>query len=158
MKTIFKMTVLSASLMTALSIGACASNTTPAETATKLEAGHGQVVVTVTGIKQQKGKIMAALFNKKENFLGPNAVGGVRVPVTGNKVSFSFKDLPAGEYAITIFQDVDSNGEMAKNAFGIPTEPYGFSNDAPIRFGPPKWDAARFSVGEGKTTQTITLK
>ena len=41
------------------------------------------------------------------------------------------------EVAIRLFQDLDGDGELDKNAFGMPTEPFGFSNDPVIRFGPP---------------------
>ena len=154
----FKKTVLATSIMVALFTTACASETAADTQSAANLGGTASIHVSVQNIKDDQGYVMAALFNSADTFLGPNAVGGVRIEVKNGHADFDLKDIPAGDYAISLFQDVDSNGELAKNAFGIPTEPYGFSNDAPIRFGPPKWEAARFSVGTGTTTQTITLK
>ena len=36
--------------------------------------------------------------------------------------------LPEGEYMIIIHQDINGNGEMDYGLFGIPKEPYSFSN------------------------------
>ncbi len=79
------------------------------------------------------------------------------VDVSGQSAIVTFKDLPAGEYAISLFHDVDADGELDSGFMGIPKEPYGFSNNAPVRFGPAKWDAAKFTVN-GQTAQAITLK
>lgn len=51
--------------------------------------------------------------------------------------TFSIQDVEREEIAIRLFQDLDGDGELDKNAFGLPTEPFGFSNDPVIRFGPP---------------------
>ena len=40
---------------------------------------------------------------------------------------------------------------------GIPTEPYAFSNNAPLRFGPPSFADAALSVGEASET-VLTLR
>ena len=51
----------------------------------------------------------------------------------------------------------DGDGEMDANPFGMPTEPYGFSNNAVGNMGPASWDRARFTVS-GATAQTISLR
>ena len=51
--------------------------------------------------------------------------------------TFSVRDVEQEEVAIRLFQDLDGDGELDKNALGMPTEPFGFSNDPVIRFGPP---------------------
>ena len=66
------------------------------------------------------------------------------IPVTGDTATATF-DLPAGQYGIKMFHDVDGDGKMGMNPFGMPTEPFAFSNNAPAQFGPAKWDAAPVS-------------
>jgi uncharacterized protein (DUF2141 family) len=56
------------------------------------------------------------------------------------------RGVPPGQYAIQAFQDENDNHRVDRALFGIPKEGVGFSNDAPIGLGPPKWDAARFTV------------
>ena len=48
-----------------------------------------------------------------------------------------------------------ANGKIDRALFGIPKEGVGFSNDAPIRLGPPKWKDAQFQLGDDKV---ITFK
>jgi uncharacterized protein (DUF2141 family) len=56
-----------------------------------------------------------------------------------------FDGIQKGDYAVTIFQDLNGNGILDKSLLGIPAEPYGFSNDARGRMGPPKFKDAAFS-------------
>jgi uncharacterized protein (DUF2141 family) len=45
---------------------------------------------------------------------------------------------------------------MDFNVLGIPTEAFGFSNNASGSFGPPKFEAARFTV-KGDTVHRISI-
>ena len=38
--------------------------------------------------------------------------------------------LPNGKYGIIAFHDINGNEKLDTNVLGVPTEPYGFSNDA----------------------------
>lgn len=57
-----------------------------------------------------------------------------------------------------MFHDIDGDGKMGMNPFGMPIEPFAFSNNAPAQFGPAKWDAAKFEVSATGATQTIKLQ
>lgn len=160
MKMTFKNILLTTMLVSAYPASSMAAETiSPAHSyADKTINGSHNVSVTISNIKSETGYIMAAMFNSKDTFLGDSIVRAERVAINGGSVSFTYADLPAGEYAITVFHDVDSDGELATGMFGIPSEPYGFSNDAPVRFGPPKWKDAKFSVNTSTVSQFITLK
>ncbi len=56
---------------------------------------------------------------------------------------------------MTVFQDLNANGKMDKNWLGIPKEPYGFSNNPKMSFGPPSFKDSLFKVFEG---QKITVQ
>ena len=66
------------------------------------------------------------------------------VPVDGETQVVVFENVPSGIYAISIFQDLNGNGELDENKSGIPSEPFGFSNDARGKLGPPKYKKASF--------------
>ncbi len=68
-------------------------------------------------------------------------------------------DLPLsdGEYAISVFHDLNGNQELDKNWMGIPTEPYGFSNNARGKFGPPTYNQCKVKIIDGTTRLTIKL-
>lgn len=103
------------------------------------------------------GQVMVALFDSEAAYDGDGApVRQAMIEVTGPTAEVRFADLPAGPYAARMFHDVDGDGQMAVNPFGLPTEPYGFSNNAVGNMGPASWERARFTVA-GDTAQTIDL-
>lgn len=117
------------------------------------------LAVTFEGIKTPTGAIMVALFDSEAAFDGADGrpLRSVAIPATGARVQTLFKDLPAGRYGIKSFHDVDGDGKMATNPFGMPTEPFAFSNRATIMMGPPKWAAAAFSVDAPTTTHVMAI-
>jgi uncharacterized protein (DUF2141 family) len=54
--------------------------------------------------------------------------------------------------------NIDGDGKLNKNMFGMPTEPYGFSNNARGSFGPAKWSNAKFSVIAGDNEARLTVR
>lgn len=109
------------------------------------QAAPAELKVEVHGIKQSKGEILVALFDKKEKWLR-DAIARKSVDARLGAVEVVFTDLPEGEYAISVLHDANSNGVMDTNAIGIPTEAYGFSNDASGSFGPASYADAKFKV------------
>ena len=64
--------------------------------------------------------------------------------------------VPPGQYAAQVFHDENDDGEIKRNFLGIPTEPIGFSNDAPLHLHGPHFKEAAFAVEHG--VEKITLK
>jgi uncharacterized protein (DUF2141 family) len=111
--------------------------------------------VTITGIKEAKGALMIAVYDEA-GYDKDVQVSANMVPVTGATAAVSF-DLPPGKYAIKMYHDVDGDGKMGVNPFGMPIEPFAFSNNAPATFGPATWDAANFTVSGPATATAIKL-
>lgn len=108
-------------------------------------------------VDQPSGHIMVALFDSEAAYGGSGGpVRVARVDASGAVVQAAFEGLPAGDYAMKAFHDVDDDGQMATNPFGMPTEPFAFSNNAVGNMGPAGWDRAHFTV-TGDTAQTIDL-
>ena len=118
--------------------------------------GDYVVSVVVTNVATKSGYVTAALYDREETYNGGGSVRGKRVEVDSDAIRFQFEHLPPGKYAIRIFHDQNSNGDMDTNAFGIPEEPFAFSNNAKGRFGPASWSDASFEV-RGDQTQTISF-
>ncbi|MEJ6789009.1 DUF2141 domain-containing protein [Brevundimonas sp. BR2-1] len=117
-------------------------------------AGSSVVLTFETGA--QTGSVMVALYDSEAAYEGGPAVARMAVPASGEVVA-RFENLPAGDYAVKAFHDVNGNGEMDQNPFGMPTEPYAFSNNAVGNMGPARWARARFPVS-GETAQTIVIR
>jgi uncharacterized protein (DUF2141 family) len=120
-------------------------------------AGGAAIDLTVVGIKAVQGTVMIALYDEK-GWSGGAALGRFKVAVDGETVETELLAPGPGRYGLKLYQDVNGNGELDSNVVGIPTEPFGFSNDAPVRFGPPAFADAAFEVASSGATQTITLK
>ena len=104
-----------------------------------------------------RGAVMVALYDSEAGYAGERPVGRQRLDVAAGQRTAVFEGLPAGDYAAKAFHDLNGDGEMNFNPFGIPTEPYAFSNNAAGNMGPASWERARFAVS-GRAAQTIVLR
>ena len=121
------------------------------------QTADNKVVLTFeTGTRS--GMVMVALYDTAAAFDARSAapVAATAVSASGQVVA-TFENLPAGDYAVKAFHDVNGDGQMNMNPFGIPTEPYAFSNNAVGNMGPARWSAAHFAVS-GETAQTISIR
>ena len=116
------------------------------------------LVVQVTGIENDDGKLMIALSNTKEDYdKRGEAFRGGAAEIKDGAVFFTFQNIPAGEYAIKVFHDEDGDRELDTGFLGIPSEDYGFSNNAPGIFGPASWEDAKFLLNTENDTIWISL-
>ena len=102
------------------------------------------------------GTVMISLYDAEAAYSGGAPVASRALPASGPVVAV-FENLPTGDYAVKAFHDVNGNGRMDTNPFGMPVEPYAFSNNARGNMGPAGWDRAHFAVS-GSTTQTISIR
>ena len=102
-------------------------------------------------VKAPLGVMRIALYDSETNFLDFKEVFASKVvPATIGSTSVVIDSLPAGAYAIALYQDQNVNGAMDKNWLGIPTEPLGFSNAQLRTFGPPSFKACAFTLTAGE--------
>ena len=122
-----------------------------------LNLAHGaELTVQVSDVKAGQGTIMVAVYTADGFLKKPVKGSGAAADTAGNTIVF--KDLPEGDYALAVYHDANSNGKMDSNMMGIPTEDYAFSNNAVGKFGPPKFDAAKFSLPAAGAKLTVSLK
>ncbi|MGA6828806.1 DUF2141 domain-containing protein [Nitrospira sp. NS4] len=69
-----------------------------------------------------------------------------------------FEDIPPGTYAMAVIHDENMNGKLDTHLPGIPTEGYGFSNDAQGLIGAPSLSAASFPYKEENLDLTMSLR
>jgi uncharacterized protein (DUF2141 family) len=100
--------------------------------------------------------MMIALFDQAGYEKDGEPVAAVAADVSGATVSVQL-EAPPGRYGIKMFHDVNGDGKMNTNPFGIPNEPYAFSNNAKGSMGPAKWDVAAFDLPAAGGQQSIKL-
>ena len=119
----------------------------------------GTIIILIVGLDNNDGEVQMGLFNSAESYNGkkPKYRGAI-MKVSNQKVEWKLEDVPFGDYAVKAFHDENSNNEIDTNFLGIPTENYGFSNNARSLFGPPSFDDAKFKFNETEMTTEIILK
>lgn len=115
------------------------------------------LTVEIKGLASTNGKVLISLFDKADGWMKRGLVTGA-VAAQKDGVSYEFKDLPMGDYALSIHHDENGNGKFDTNPVGMPIEPYGFSNDAMGNFGPPTFEQAKFKLDQPKKTVMLNLK
>ena len=121
--------------------------------------------VNVENLQSDKGKIIIKLVNRHMYEAEDDAqvlqrrIVATRVPA----VSYTFRELPPGEYALQVVHDLNSNHEFDYNVFTGPSEPFGVSR---IRWAEadnlPDWQQVKFTLNEPvfsakPVTMTVTL-
>ena len=112
--------------------------------------------VEIQNVRTLKGDVYIALFNVKNEFPEGKPMEGKKLEVNDKSVQATFSVEP-GDYAIAVYHDENGNGKMDKRVFGIPKEPYGFSNNFRPTMSAPKFNDCRFSVGDSGKTVRIQL-
>ncbi|MCK0069231.1 DUF2141 domain-containing protein [Kordiimonas laminariae] len=117
----------------------------------------GTLTVHVTNIRDAKGQLMVAIHDTKRAYDNNNeraAYAAITMKLKSKAASFSFHDLPQGNYAVVLFHDENANG-----VFDIrgdePLEGYGMSG-ARHALDQPSFRKA--SVPVGNETRTVSVK
>ena len=122
---------------------------------TSTSIAQNRIELTIENISIDNGDIMVALYNNKSDYM-KNSYRETKAVSTNNEITIYFENIPNGNYAIALFQDVDKNKNLSKGMFG-PKEPYGFSNNAKGSFGPAKFSDAKFEVKNKNVKLTIKI-
>jgi uncharacterized protein (DUF2141 family) len=110
--------------------------------------------VEVTNFENKAStKVYVSVFS--ENDFLEKSIQSKSIIASGNKVIVEF-DLPYGEYAVSTYQDVNSNGKLDRYFIGKPKEPYGFSNNVKP-FGPPSFKDCKFTLVNSTKLISISL-
>lgn len=123
-------------------------------------AASNTLTLKVTGIRNAEGRMACALFWQNKGFPRKHrrALRRTWVDVEGDTVECVFKRAGLGEYAASVFLDLNQNGKLDTNAIGSPSEPWGVSKNAKSkRFGPPLYKDAKFDYRGGAVTIPIEL-
>lgn len=137
-------------LLAALGTAAAAAPTAP---------NAASVEVSFSGVEPARGSVRFVLFDSAEGYDGKAApVRGFDVPATAETVTTTIPGLAPGRYAIKAFYDANGNGRMDTNPFGMPIEPFAFSNNAKGAMGPAAWADAAFEVTAAGAAQRIAFK
>ena len=104
------------------------------------------ITVTIDNVTSDKGKVLMSLHNKDTFMKGKGVMSG-QSEIKDGKITITFENVEAGEYAIIAFHDENDNKNMDFRENGMPLESYGMSNNS-MAFGPPNYEDAKFTVAD----------
>ena len=116
--------------------------------------------VKILNIRNSTGTIACALFESSEGFPTEYlhfATNMMVIKIRDTQARCDFEDIKPGVYALAVIHDENMNGKLDVNWAGIPTEGYGFSNDAKDLLGAPGFSAASFPYNGQNLDMTISL-
>lgn len=100
-------------------------------------------VVRVSGATSDSGLVRIAVYENAESFnVSESALISESVAI--NREGTAIVPIPVDSipevFSIAAYHDINGDGELNRNLLGIPTEPYGFSNNARTMVGPPEFE------------------
>ena len=121
--------------------------------------------VRIQNILSNEGKLRLALYSKDEFFPVledyQNPPAGVQTmlvdpkPINGEQVVV-FKGLAPGRYSVAVHHNISGSGRNKRQAItGMPTEPYGFTNNRWSLFSAPRFSDTTIEVGDKDVEHAI---
>ncbi|RFN58025.1 DUF2141 domain-containing protein [Marixanthomonas ophiurae] len=111
---------------------------------TEVETTSETKSITVTvPVQSEEGNVVFGLYDETSFMKKP--LVGLEGEIKDGKATVTFEDIQPGTYAILLFHDKNGNKQMDFESNGMPTEPYGASNNV-MSMGPPLWSDTKFEV------------
>lgn len=112
------------------------------------------LTIEVASFENTKGVLRVCVTDQKDDFLKSCAFSKI-VTVEDDTVSLKIENIEKGNYAVSVYHDENNNGILETGGvFGIPVEPYGFSNNPTMTFGP----SFKKSVFKMTSDKNISIK
>ena len=113
--------------------------------------------VTIESIEGSKGHVLVAVC-AREAFLSAGCTLTGKAPATPGAVTVVVRDIVPGVYAVQAFHDENDNMDIDRSLLGFPREGMGFSNDAPMRYGPPKFADAAITISAEDAATSLRMR
>lgn len=120
---------------------------------------NAALTLNFIGIAEQQGSVMGVLVDSEAAYNDKAApLQLIMIKADKGEITTQLTGLKPGRYAIKSFHDIDGDHKMGTNPYGMPTEPFAFSNNAVGNMGPAKWADASFEVKAGENSHSIEIK
>jgi uncharacterized protein (DUF2141 family) len=116
---------------------------------------QNKLTVVIDGIENIEGQILIGVYDEAGFMKKP--IDAKIEKIEDETVTVVFDSIARGEYALSVFQDENNNYQLDAGLFGIPTEKYGFSNNAKGKMGPPAFKDCMIKMEDEDLVIYITL-
>jgi uncharacterized protein (DUF2141 family) len=97
--------------------------------------------VSIYNVSNPKGSLHLAIYDDPADFEQQKAaIFDQIIPVTSTReVRLVIPFMADQAHAIAVYHDLNNNGKLDTNAFGVPKEPYAFSNNPSAKWRKPSF-------------------
>ena len=120
-------------------------------------AGDDVVLVQVHNVRDARGHVLVALCTP-QSFLSMRCPYESAVLAQAGTVTARLTGVPPGTYAVEAFDDFNDTRNLGTSFLGLPEKGLGFSRDAKMHFGPPRFSDAAFAVNQPQVEISLTLR
>lgn len=118
-------------------------------------AHAASLTVEIEGVRAAPGKLFVSVQGRDQFMRDDGAAGTVLSAAGAGAHRFSF-DVPAGDYAVTVWHDDNGNGQFDKSESHMPLDGWAMLNGDKLR-GEPKFDEVKTSVGAAPARVSVTM-
>ena len=115
------------------------------------------LTVKVEGVDGSMGHVLVAVCTE-DQFLGAGCTSTGKVPAAPGAVTILLTNVAPGVYAVQAFHDENDNMDIDRSLLGFPKEGMGFSNDAPMRYGPPQFADEAITIGAEDAATSLRMR
>lgn len=115
------------------------------------------LTIKIVGIESDDGQINIAVFGAEDAWMKMRLYE-IALDIEERSCTWVIEEVPFGEYGVAVYHDENGNGKHDKNFLGIPTEPYGFSNNVRGKMKTPGWKETKFSISDPVLEIEIEVK
>ena len=129
-----------------------------APAAATAQAPRARLTIHVTGVLAKGGLVRLGVYDRASYEKDGEPLAFADVPAKAGETVITLSNIAPGDYAIETYQDVNANDKMDQSWIGLPLEPYGFSRNARPFLSKPGFDAVKFTLAAGDSSQTVQLQ
>ena len=113
------------------------------------------LVIRAEGVQSSQNMVYAGICDT--SFEEATCPYKDREPARAGVVEMRVRNVKPGSYAVAVFHDTNGNGKLDRSFIGLPSEPYGFSNDVGRR-GFPSFEGALVTVADPTTAVAVPIR
>jgi uncharacterized protein (DUF2141 family) len=122
-------------------------------------AAHAaDLTVTVEDLRSAKGKLSLGLYSEKDDWPDGKPSYEPDIPARQGTITYVFKNLPPGRYALSGFHDENANGKLDSTFIGLPEEGFVFSNDAAPKLSAPSFQSCAVTIADKPVAITVHVQ
>lgn len=103
------------------------------------------LTVDLEGVRAASGRLYVSVQTREQFMKDKGVAGSVMTAPQAGTHRFAY-DLPAGEYAVSVWHDDNGNGAFDKGEHHMPLDGWAMTNSAALR-GEPRFDQVKVVVG-----------